>query len=73
MIMTPKHPLFYEYLHSALPPMLNNKFSSDFSGTFAVRADTLCLEPLKDTELDDYLFGGEYDEIEGLAWNDNDY
>ena len=73
MIMTPDHPLFYEYLHSALPPMLNNTLSSNFSGTFAVRADTLMLEPLKDTELDNYLFGGEYDEIKGIFENENDY
>jgi hypothetical protein len=64
LIMLPDHPNFGAILHSKLPPGWQNSIDSDFSGTFCVRADTGLLEPLSADKLDEYLDGGEYDELE---------
>lgn len=63
LIYTPDHPEFYEILHSAPPPGWKNVINSDFSGCFAVRSDSLLLCPLSPEEEEEYLEGGEYDEL----------
>ena len=64
LIMTPEHPDFGAILHSQLPPCGQDTLNSDFSGTFAVRAETGLLQPLSEEALEEYLAGGEYDELD---------
>jgi len=58
VIWTPDHPLFGTILHSKIPPgeTLDGRF-------YAVRDETGLLQPMTETELEDYLFGGEFDEV----------
>lgn len=69
-LIYPNHPDFYQILHSKPPPGWREKVGNNFSGAFAVRNDSLLIQPLSQSELDDYLYGGEYDELE---WLDNGY
>lgn len=64
LIMTPEHPDFGAILHSKLPPGWQDSLNSDFSGTFAVRAETGLLQPLSGEALEEYLWCGEYDELD---------
>lgn len=66
LIITPEDPEFYDILHSAPPPGWRQSVDSSFGGAFGVRENSLLLQPLSPTELDDYLYGGEYDELEWL-------
>jgi hypothetical protein len=65
-LLLPGDPGFYETLHGSLPPGWRNGVDSDFGGYFAVKADSLLLEPLSPEEVADYMEGGEYDELEWL-------
>jgi hypothetical protein len=60
MIITPEHPDFYSILHGTIPP----GFSTN---TLVVSADTGLLRPVTDEELTDYVYGGEYDEVDPLT------
>jgi hypothetical protein len=64
---------FWSTLHGSLPPGWRDSVDSDFNGYFGVRADSLLLEPLSPGEVDDYLAGGEYDELEYLDNADSNY
>jgi hypothetical protein len=63
LIMTPDHPDFGTILHSQLPPGWEKQFSGNVGGTFIVRAETGLLEPASEAEIDEYLYGGEYEEV----------
>lgn len=65
-LIYPDHPDFYPILHSNLPPGWRENLGSNFSGAFGVRADSLLIQPLTQSELNDYVWGGEYDELEWL-------
>jgi hypothetical protein len=65
-LIYPDHPDFYPILHSALPPGWRERVDSDFWGTFAVREDSLLLEPMSDYQVAEYLSDGEYDRLEWL-------
>ena len=71
-LIYPNHPDFYQILHSQLPPGWRSAVDSEFTGAFAVRHDSLLIQPLTQSELDDYLWGGEYDELEWLDDADSD-
>ena len=59
-LIYPDHPAFYEVLHSSLPP--GSEFN-DLGKTFVVDALSGELRQIKnDSELDDYVLGGEFDE-----------
>ena len=72
MIITPEHPDFYPILHSAPPPGWRSSVDSDFKGCFAVRADSLALEPLTLAQEQEYLNGGEYDFVTRQQDGDSD-
>lgn len=59
LIWTPDHPLFNTILHSNLPPG-----ETLAGGFYAVRANTGLLEPMSEEEIKDYLFGGEFEEVD---------
>lgn len=63
MILTPNDPEFYKILHSTPPPGWRNGIKGDFRGCFAVRADSLLLQPLSEAEAREYIYGGEFDEL----------
>jgi len=56
MLILPSHPDFYRIL--ATPPP-----DPDRSKCFVARAGSLVLEAVDDKELDEYLEGGEYDQV----------
>lgn len=60
LIMTPDDPEFDYYLHSAPPPGSN---WVEEQKTFVVDAITGLLRQVNRSQLDDYLYGGEYDEV----------
>lgn len=58
LIWTPDHPLFNTVLHSNIPPGVT------FDGFYCVRSESGLLETITESELDDYLYGGELQEVE---------
>jgi hypothetical protein len=62
-IWTPDTPGFYETLYSRQPPGDLQAGEGSNVRLFAVRHDSLMLQPIFESELDDYLLGGEYDEV----------
>lgn len=66
MLLLPGDPEFYEILHSTPPPGWVKSVDSDFSGCLAVREGSLLLTPLTPQEEEEYLYGGEYDELDWL-------
>lgn len=73
LIITPDHPDFYPTLHYAPPPGWREQVDSDFKGAFAVRSDSLLLQPMNPKEIEEYLNDGEYDELEWLDECDSSY
>lgn len=71
LILTPEDPGFYETLHGSFPPGWRDNIGVDFAQSFVVKADTLCLTPVTQQELDEYLWGGEYDELEDDGTSDS--
>lgn len=71
-LIYPNHPDFYQILHSCPPPGWRENLEGNFSGAFAVRNDSLLIQPLSESELQEYLYGGEYDELEWLDNADSD-
>lgn len=71
-LIYPNHPDFYSILHSQFPPGWRSSVDSEFTGAFAVKYDSLLIQPLTQSELNDYLWGGEYDELEWLNNADSD-
>ena len=71
-LIYPNHPDFYQILHSQLPPGWRSSVDSEFTGAFAVRHDSLLIQALTQYELEDYLWGGEYDELDWLDDADSD-
>ncbi len=71
-LIYPDHPDFYPILHSRLPPGWRENLKTDFSGVFAVRSDSLLLQPLSKSEAEEYVCGGEYDELDWLEDADQD-
>lgn len=56
-LILPDSPLFHATLYGHLPP------GSLPCGAFVVSADTGLMRPATPRELEDYLEGGEYDEV----------
>lgn len=65
LIMTPNDPFFGEVLHSSYPPGWKGSVDSDFSQTFVCDASTGLLRPANYQDLEEYVLGGEYDEVVG--------
>ncbi len=64
MLILPDHPLFNFYLQTAKPPDFNHRQDiSDTPINFVLDAHTGILRTANEQELNDYLFGGEYDEV----------
>jgi hypothetical protein len=72
-IWTPDTPGFYETLYSHRPPGDLQAGVGSNVRLYAVRHDSLLLEPIFDEQLDDYLYGGEYDEVTDEEKNDEFY
>ena len=62
-IWTPNTPGFYETLYSHRPPGDLRVGEGSNVRFYAVRHDSLLLEAMSEDRLDDYLYGGEYDEV----------
>jgi hypothetical protein len=62
-IWTPDTPGFYETLYFRQPPGDFQLGEGSNVRLFAVRHGSLLFEPIFDSELNDYLLGGEYDEV----------
>jgi len=58
LIWTPDHPMFNQILHSQLPPGVT------FDGYYCVRSESGLVETITESELNDYLYGGELEEVE---------
>jgi len=71
-LILPGTPLFESTLHSTLPPGWDQNVSCDFANAFAVRHESGLLEAMTVQELNDYLYGGEYDELEDDEFSDSD-
>ena len=63
LIMTPDWPWFNEILQETPPPGWRQSVDSDFSRAFIVDSATGIMRPATDAELDEYIEGGEYDEM----------
>lgn len=70
LIITPDHPEFYPTLHSTLPPGWRSQVDSDYGGCMAARSGSLLLTPLTEAEATEYIYGGEFDELEWLEHDD---
>lgn len=64
LIMTPDHPDFYSILQSRLPPDVNSRRAANFHTYYAAREDSGILEPMDRDQVEEYLYGGEYDRVE---------
>jgi hypothetical protein len=71
MIITPDHPQFWETLHSSQNFCPN--WNQGFSGYFGIRNDSLLLEPIPENEVQEYLYGGEYEEVDNYMDQNYDY
>jgi hypothetical protein len=65
LIMTPEEPFFWEILQTTPPPGWKQQVDSDHSGIFVCDAVTGIMRPATHDELDEYVEGGEYDEVLG--------
>lgn len=68
-ILLPGHPLFDVSLSQTLPPGWREEGLRKFGNVaqFVRRVDSPLLQPVSDAELNEYLHGGEWDEVEGEA------
>lgn len=64
--MTPEDPGFHEILYSAPPPDLNPSDNGNVLN-FVVGVDGLPRAVSNDRELEEYLWGGEYDEMMAIS------
>jgi hypothetical protein len=72
LLLLPGQPGFDETMATAMQPgWQQTRDSADGFFAFALRADGLMV-PLADDELDDYLLGGEYDEVMENADRDSE-
>ena len=62
-IILPGHPLFDSYLYGTLPPGWRNYAYHNPDFAFVARTGSGILEAVCGEELDEYLEGGEYDEL----------
>lgn len=62
-LILPGHPFFDEYLYSTLPPSWRNFAYHNPDFAFVARAGSGLLEAVSEDELDEYLEGGEYDQL----------
>ncbi|MEM9150671.1 MAG: hypothetical protein AAGB19_09485 [Cyanobacteria bacterium P01_F01_bin.3] len=69
-IILPKHPLHAATLNQSLPPGWDSQFSGQNQGLFVCRPGSDLLEPVAETGLSDYLYGGEYEQRQ-LETTDN--
>lgn len=63
-LILPGNPLFHYTLGTTLPPV------EDRNCNYVFHKDSMVMEAVNDRQLDDYLEGGEYDEIEADAGSD---
>lgn len=63
-LILPGNPLFHFTLGTVKPP------TEDQSCNFVFHKDSMVMEAVNDSQLDDYLEGGEYDEIEEESCSD---
>ena len=63
-LILPGNPLFHFILGAVKPP------TEDQSCNYVFHKDSLVMEAVNDSQLDDYLEGGEYDEIEEESGSD---
>jgi hypothetical protein len=68
LIMTPADPGFDEILYTAPPP---DVVRTDNHYCYVVGVDGIPRAVTQDRQLDDYLWGGEYDEMMGLFGEDD--
>lgn len=63
VLILPGNPEFDYCLGTILPPNWQQSPSNESSGcAFVARAGSGILQPVTEQELDDYLYGGEYEE-----------
>jgi hypothetical protein len=62
-LLLPGHPLFLPTLQSTLPPGWQN--ISTNTPIFVADANNGMLRQITENQIDDYVFGGEYEEVEG--------
>lgn len=70
-LILPGDPLFEETLLRP-PPDWRDQIRGADNYAFIVRADSMLLEPVNISQLDDYMEGGEYDERLGAIGEDAD-
>lgn len=63
MIITPSHPLFNYWLHTPPPDWRSISEKSGEAVNFVMDAETGIFRTATEAELEDYLLGGEYDEL----------
>lgn len=62
-LILPGHPWFEEYLYSTLPPSWRNFAYHNPDFAFVARTGSGLLEAVTEDELEEYLEGGEYDQL----------
>ncbi|MEH2434973.1 MAG: hypothetical protein V7K25_12090 [Nostoc sp.] len=63
LIILPGDPEFDWTLQTSIPPHWRQVAQQDPNGfAFCARAESGVLEPMTDKDLEEYLYGGEYDE-----------
>lgn len=71
-LILPGHPLFLPTLQTALPPGWRDVSTS--TPIFVVSADgSQMLKQVNEAEMNEYIHGGEYEEVEGAETIDFDY
>lgn len=68
-LILPGHPLFYDFLYSQLPPGWQDLRATSPGFAFVARAGSRVLEAIPESEIEEYVYGGELDEVD----DDNDF
>jgi hypothetical protein len=66
-IILPDSPLFHATLYGSLPP------GSSPCGAFVISSESGLMRPATPRELEDYIEGGEYDEVMGDELDDSEF
>lgn len=62
-LILPGHPDFEAWLHQNFPPDWGDFAYSNPDFAFVVRSDSRILEAVSHEEMEEYIEGGEYDEL----------
>ncbi|AFY43666.1 hypothetical protein [Nostoc sp. PCC 7107] len=63
-LILPGHPFFEDYLYSSFPPGWRDFAYHNHDFAFVARAGSKVLEAVSAAEMEEYVYGGELDEVQ---------